>query len=310
MVYTLTANPSLDYIMNVPRLVAGETNRSKRERIVAGGKGLNVALVLKDFGVPVKAFGMIAGFTGEEWLRQASSQVDVEVIRLEEGETRINVKVAGVEETEVNASGPTVPLENRAQFEKMLDQLDYGDVLVISGNAGPGFPADSYGLLMDYLEGKNVKIIVDATGEQMRNALSRRPYLIKPNIEELKDIANTCVESEEDVIGCCERLIRMGAQNVLVSAGANGALWVGGDGRVFQIGAPPGRVKNTVGSGDAMVAAFLYGELQNMDIVDCVKLAVAAGSAGAFSEGLPTREDTLKIVDSLEVRVIAGMIEL
>lgn len=305
MIYTLTANPSLDYLMYTPRLMSGGTNRSKRERIVAGGKGLNVALVLKSFGVPVKAFGMIAGFTGEEWLRQASAQVDVEVVRLKEGETRINVKVEGVEETEINASGPMIPEGFRDEFKVMLEQIKDGDTLVISGNAAPGFPGDSYGILMDYLADKNVKVVVDATGELMRNALSRKPYLIKPNYEELKDIANTCIESEEDVIGCCERLIRMGAQNVLVSAGSRGALWVGGDGLVFQVDAPKGRVKNTIGSGDAMVSAFLYGQLQNMDIFDCVKLAVAAGSAGAFSEGLPTREDTLKFMDGLNCRIIS-----
>ena len=301
MVYTLTANPCLDYILKMPRIVLDATNRSKGEKIIAGGKGLNVARVLKSFGVEAKTYGVVAGFTGREWLRQVlEMNINTQVIQLKDGITRINIKLTGVEQTEINATGPDVSEDEKIAFYKMFDEVSRDDIMVISGNTIPKASDETYAKILRKLLPKGVKVILDCAGEQMRNALPLGPYLIKPNLDELKEIANTCLETQEDMVDCCERLIRMGAHNVFLSLGSDGAIFVGEDGAKYRIKAPMGRVKNTVGSGDAMVAAFVYGMLADMDMKESIRLAVAAGSAGAFSDELATKSSAYELLDSIE----------
>lgn len=305
MVYTLTCNPSLDYHMPLMRVHIGEMNRSKETRIVAGGKGLNVSTVLKSFGVETKALSFIGGFTGDEWIRLVEeSGIPVDVVSLPDGQTRINVKIDGIDQTEFNAAGPSVTREKLVEGYRFFELVKPGDMFCICGNGLVGMNQDAYANAMEYVMKKGARVVLDATGELMRQALCKRPLLIKPNLSELKDIANTAIDSEEDIIECSERLMKMGAQNVLVSLGKNGAIFVGADGMKYRIKAPKGRVVSSVGSGDSMVAAFIYGIENNMDIKDCLRLSVAAGSACAFSEKLATREDAYAILEKVEIERI------
>lgn len=307
MIYTLTANPSLDYMVEVRDFKEGETNRSKRADIVPGGKGLNVASVLHTFNVPVKALGIIAGFTGQEWIRLVRELgVDADVIELSEGQTRINVKLMGDKETEVNASGPALTPEKWEELMRLTDPIGAGDWLCVSGSACPGMSPDAYASLMQMPKERGAKIIVDAAGEQMRNALRFRPFLVKPNRRELEGITDTVIETEEDLIRSGKLLLGMGALNVLVSAGKDGAYWIGEDGVCYRIPAPAGQVKNTVGSGDTMVAAFLYGCESGLSREEILRLTVAAGSAGAFSENLVTKAEVYDILDSVKIEKIEG----
>lgn len=305
MIYTFTANPSLDYIMKVRKHNVGGTDRSIKEWIVAGGKGLNVSLVLNNFGMQTKALAITAGFTGKRWLELVDEAgVDVQTVMLDNGETRINVKLVGHEEVEINASGPIVPVSRHAEIHDMFEQISGDDTLVISGKGTPGMKPDSYAMIMDHLRDRGTRIIVDSSGDFMRPAIECNPYFIKPNFDELKDIGNTYIASEDDAICCCERLIRMGAQNVLLSLGKDGAIWVGGDGQKYKAKVPKGRIKSTVGSGDSMVAAFLYGLENNEPLEMCLKLAAAAGTAGAFSEKLVTKDEVYGILDKIEISQI------
>lgn len=301
MFYTLTCNPSLDYLMEVQRLKVGQVNRSKRSRIVAGGKGLNVAIVLKNFGEEVKALAVTAGFTGEEWLRLVKEEnVPVEVVKLDNGETRINVKLLGVDQTDINVLGPIITQAKIVEGYKLFEQVKGEDTFVISGNGLPGMIPTAYANIIDHLSVRGTKIALDATNDLMRNALPCHPYIIKPNIEELMQIGNTYLDTQEDIINCCNRLMRMGARNILVSMGKDGALFLGEDGLKYKVNAPKGRVKNTVGAGDSMLAAFLHATEHGMDIKDAVKLSVAAGSATAFSENLATSKEVYDILEKVE----------
>lgn len=305
MVYTLTANPSLDYVIKIHQFRTGETNRSQEEKIFAGGKGLNVAVVLNNFGVPVKTFAITAGFTGEEWIRLVEEYgVSAQVVKLDEGETRINVKMKATEETEINAVGPVVPKDKIQELYQLLDQITENDWLCISGKVSKGMEPSAYADMMRYLEDKHCRIVVDATGELLRQTLPFHPYLIKPNMAELKEIGNTCIDSLEDVRQCAKRLIRMGAQNVLVSLGKDGALWVGGDGTEYLAEAPSGKVKNSVGCGDAMIAAFIYAIGNGEEIEQAFRLAISAGSASAFSENLATKDEVYAILKDVKRKEI------
>lgn len=305
MVYTFSSNPSLDYIMHVGRIVPDEVNRSNAERIVAGGKGLNVALMLQNFGIPVKTLAITAGFTGAQWKKMVKEQgIEVDTLELAQGETRINVKLLGVEQTEINAMGPHVTLEEQPKIRAMLNQVGMDDILVLSGKGTPDMPDDVYQNIMTHLEDRNICTIIDSTGDVVRRALCKKPFLLKPNVKELSEITNSCIDNKNDIIGCCERLIKMGARNVLVSMAADGAIWVSETGDVYEAKAVSGRIKNSVGSGDSMVAAVIYGLHNNFDTKRLLQIAVAAGSASAFCENLATKQQVYDILDSVEVEKI------
>jgi len=309
MIYTFTANPSIDYIMNVPRFQPGELVRSSSEHIVPGGKGLNVATVLKSFGIETRNVAVLAGDTGKDWLNKVhESGLEMEAVWLESGMTRVNVKLMGIEQTEINAVGPTITDEDMAAITKKLKSLELpvqGDTVVLSGSILTGMPDTVFADIIGRMAAEGVKVILDtAAASAMRCAIAKHPYLIKPNVNELKLIANTAIDTEEDVINCAERLIRMGVQNVLVSLGKDGAIWVGEDGFKYKAFAPQGREKNSVGCGDSMVAAFIAGQEKGLDIKECIHLAVATGSAGAFSENLPTSEAGYDILKSVTGRTL------
>lgn len=305
MIYTFTPNPSLDYIMETPRINLGGLNRSKREWVKAGGKGLNVSQVLASLGADTKVLTITAGDNGKRWIRLVERMgIKLQTVHDDNGDTRVNVKLIGVEQTEINAIGPNLSDECVQPVYDMFDQIEDGDILVISGKRTPNRAADSFACIMDLLKDKDVKVVVDSSGEEARIALSRHPFFIKPNVDELEEIGNTSIDSEADIISCCDRLIKMGAQNALVSMGKDGAIWIGGNGFVYKAYAPEGRVKNTVGSGDSMLAAFLFGYTQGLEIEECVRLAVAAGSAGAFSDNLPTKEQVYDILNQVKGQVI------
>ena len=306
MIYTLTCNPSLDYHTPLTRINVGAMNRTKSARIVAGGKGLNVSVVLGSFGVETKTLAVVAGFTGDEWLSLARKEgVDVGVVALKEGQTRINVKIDGVDQTEINAPGPQISGDKMSEYFKLLDMIGSDDTLCICGNGLPGMAPHAYADIIDYVSQKGARIVVDATGDLMRNALSRKPFLIKPNESEMSEIANSSIDSEEDIIECAQRFLNMGVENVLVSLGKKGAILVCGDGAIYRASAPKGRARNTVGSGDSMLAAFLYGYDSGLSMREALALSVAAGSAAAFSENLATKEAAYAILDKVETEIIS-----
>lgn len=302
MVYTFTPNPSLDYMIKMLRLTHDTVNRCLEEKVIAGGKGLNVARMLKAFDVPVKVLAVTAGHAGAWWTDMVRDEgIDVQCVRLNEGETRINVKLTGVESTEINATGPLVPTEIKPQIYDMINQVQDGDILVICGIGTPDMRAVAYSNMIDMVSDRDVKVIVDSSGDTMRMALRKKPYLIKPNLKELEDLGNTSIDSPAEALDCMERIIKMGTRNVLLSMGEGGALWVGEDGVKLRAFAPQGRVVNAVGAGDSMLAAYIYAIINKMEVKEALRLSVAAGSATAFSEGFVGRKDVDALLDKVRV---------
>ena len=292
MVYTVTLNPAVDYVVQIDRLAPGEVNRAKRAFVQFGGKGVNVSVVLRRLGVESTALGFIAGFTGDALEQDLRAQgVQTDFVRLGQGMTRINVKLKAGEETEINAGGPPIgPDAQKALFEK-LDALRAGDVLVLAGSVPAGLAPDTYAQMLRRLDGRVVLAVVDAEQALLCSALACRPFLIKPNHIELGAIFGRTLRTQEDVAACAAQLHARGARNVLVSMAGDGALLLDETGACRRAPAPAGRVKNSVGAGDSMVAGFLAGWLQTGDFAHALRLGTAAGSAAAFSDGLPARAD-------------------
>ena len=301
MIYTITFNPALDYIMSVDEFDKGMVNRSKSEKILPGGKGINVSLVLTNLGVENTALGFIAGFTGkniEDILNNRGCKTDF--VKLQEGLSRINVKLMSEEETEINGNGPSIDEgELKCLYEK-FSKLNSEDVLVLAGSVPSSLPADIYSDIIKLVAEKGVKIVVDATGDLLVKCLKYKPFLIKPNNFELEQIFNVKLDSREDIVKYAIKLKEMGAINVLVSMGADGAILVDEFGKCYDLNAPDGKVVNTVGAGDSMVAGFLAGFYEKKDYEYAFKLAVAAGSASAFSEELATKDEIMKVYEKLE----------
>lgn len=298
MIYTVTFNPALDYIVRLPRLVAGETNRSQREELYFGGKGINVSLVLKELGVENTALGFIAGFTGDALADALQSKgIATDFIRLPEGLTRINVKLKAEAETEINAGGPPIPADcQRALLEK-LASLREGDTLVLAGSVPASMPKDLYEQIMAKFHGKGVRCVVDATGDLLLKVLKYKPFLIKPNLQELRELVGREPVGSEEVISAAKELQEQGAVNVLVSLGKEGALLLDEFGTVRKIGAVGGKPINTVGAGDSMVAGFLAGLGKGYDYA--LKLGSAAGGATACSEELATAQKIQKLMKEI-----------
>ncbi len=296
MIYTVTFNPSLDYILDLPALDMNHVNRTSGERILPGGKGINVSIVLHNLGIDNKAICFTSGFTGDA-LKTLLQQRDMnaDFIDLEEGLTRINVKLRSGGETEINGQGPEIKSQNIAELYEKLGYLDEEDYLVLAGSLPDTMSCTTYMDIMQMLQYNNSKIIVDATGELLLNVLPYKPFLIKPNNHELGKIFDVDITTKEAAIQYARLLMGRGARNVLVSMSSEGAVLVTEDGRVFEADAPQGEVKNSVGAGDSMLAGFLAGYTECEDFERAFKMGICAGSASAFSEEMATREEVVEL---------------
>lgn len=296
MIYTLTFNPSLDYIVTVSDFTCGIVNRTTEEIIFPGGKGINVSMVLKNLGFESTALGYYAGFTGDKLKSLLEEKgVKADFLPVKEGMTRINVKIRSKQESEINAQGPAISKEDVQKLYEKLDNLADGDILVMAGSIPDVMPGTMYMDIMKYLQGKNLKIIVDATKELLLNVLPYHPFLIKPNNHELGEIFHVKITEKSDVIYYAKQLQEKGARNVLVSMAGEGAVLVAEDGTVHTSEAPKGNVINSVGAGDSMVAGFLAGYLESGNYEKAFKMGVYTGSASAFSNELATKDKVIAL---------------
>jgi 1-phosphofructokinase len=300
MIYTVTFNPALDYVVKADHFTLGTVNRADWEGIYCGGKGLNVSTVLAALGFGSTALGFVAGFTGHEILKRVMNMgFRSDFIQVEKGMSRINVKIKSSEETELNGMGPEITGEDINLLFDKLDCLTEGDVLILSGSIPKTIDDDIYERIMARLKDRGVRIAVDATKDLLINVLPYRPFLIKPNNHELGEMFHVTLSSTEEIIEYGKRLQEMGAQNVLISMAGDGAILITADQEVYKMGVPKGIVKNSVGAGDSMVAGFLAGYLENGSYEHALRLGSAAGSATAFSEGLATRDEIMILYDEL-----------
>ncbi|MBD9245728.1 MAG: 1-phosphofructokinase [Coriobacteriaceae bacterium] len=292
MIFTVTFNPSLDYIVRVDEMRLGTINRTNYEQLLPGGKGINVSIVLGNLGHPSRALGFSAGVTGvalEKLLADAG--VDADLVHVKEGFTRINAKVKAVEETELNGQGPRIAPEDVDALFSKLDVLGQDDTLVISGSVPNTLPSDMYEQVMERLAGHGVRIVVDAERDLLTRVLPYRPFLVKPNNHELGDIFGVTLKTRDEVVPYARRMQEMGAQNVLVSMAGEGGVLVAADGQVYQSPAAKGTVVNSVGAGDSCVAGFLAGLMETGSYQTAFRMGLAAGSASAFSDHLATRPE-------------------
>lgn len=300
MINTITLNPSLDYIVNLDNLELDFVNRSTSEEIFAGGKGINVSIVLKNLGVESRALGFIAGFTGNEIERLLKEEgVESQFTKLKDGFSRINIKLKHGQETEINGTGPDLREEDVKSLYSKINEMNEGDFLVLAGSIPSTLPDDIYEKIMKDFEDKNFNIVVDATKNLLVNVLKYKPFLIKPNNHELGEIFNVKLKSNEEIIKYGKKLQDMGARNVLISMAGDGAIFLGENGEVFESNVPKGKVINSVGAGDSMVAGFLAGYSKNNDYKEAFKMGVATGSATAFSLGLATKNNVEELLKQL-----------
>ena len=305
MICTVTFNPSLDYIVSVDDFQLGMTNRTSSELILPGGKGINVSIVLKNLGLDSTALGYVAGFTGEELIRRLTDfGVNADFIKINHGMTRINLKLKSIDGTEINGCGPDIDAEALEQLMEKIDRLQEGDVLVLAGSIPYSMPDDIYQKIMERLDGRDVRIVVDATKDLLLNVLGHHPFLIKPNNHELGDIFGVKLSEREEVVPYAKKLQEKGAVNVLVSMAGKGAVLLAEDGSVYAAEAPKGTLKNGVGAGDSMVAGFLAGYGESGDYEHAFRMGLAAGSASAFSEQLATKDEIKKVYETCKITKI------
>ena len=299
MIYTVTFNPAIDYLVHTERLVEGAVNRSSSENITIGGKGINVSVILAELGIASKALGFTAGFTGEAIENGLTDMgIDYDFIRLPKGNSRINVKIYSDSETELNGQGPDIDHDSLSLLFDKLSALGSDDTLILAGSIPKSLPDNVYENILSNISGRNVRTVVDATGELLLKVLKYHPYLIKPNNIELGDMFGTVLTSEDSIIKHARDLQAMGARNVLVSMAEKGALLLCEGGVVLRQPACKGTVKNSVGAGDSMLAGFLAGSL-NGDYGYALKLGTACGGATAFSDGLAEKEDIYRLLRQL-----------
>jgi len=302
MIYTVTFNPSLDYIVSVEDFKLGMTNRTATEHMLPGGKGINVSIVLRQLGLDNTALGFVAGFTGEEIIRNLKEYgIQADFIRIPAGISRINVKMKNIDGTEINGMGPEISPDKMDQLMAQLEQLSQGDVLVLAGSIPKSMPDDIYRLILKRMESKKIMAVVDATGDLLMNVLPYHPFLIKPNNHELGELFDVSITTREQVVPYAKKLQERGAANVLVSMGGQGAVLVSETGEVYMAEAPAGELKNSVGAGDSMVAGFITGWITRRDYEYAFRMGVSTGSASAFSENLATRAEAEEVMKRCEV---------
>lgn len=305
MIYTVTLNPSIDYVIKVDKLTTGNINRVNEEHVYPGGKGINVTRILKSLDNDNIALGFVSGFTGDYIINSLQElNLKSDFIKVKKGFTRINVKVKSEEETEINGQGPKISEEELNQFYKVIDKLVDGDILILSGSIPSCLDERLYESIMKKVEDRDIKVIVDATKNLLLNVLKYKPFLIKPNNHELAEMFNVELNSTEDVVFYARKLKEMGAQNVLISMGKDGALLVTENNEVFASSVAKGEVVNSVGAGDSMVAGFIAGYLKSNSYEEALRLGAASGGATAFSSDLATREFIDKLVDEIKIEKI------
>lgn len=300
MIYTVTFNPSLDYIVSVENFRLGMTNRTSSEQMLPGGKGINVSTVLTNLGIENVALGFVAGFTGNEIIRRLDELgVKSDFISIEEGTSRINLKLKSIDGTEINGCGPEIGREKAEMLMGKLLSMQEGDTLVLAGSIPSSLPDDIYQRILKALEGRGIRTVVDATRDLLTNVLEYRPFLIKPNHHELGEIFGQEIRTREEAVPWGRRLQEMGARNVLVSMAGEGAVLIAEDGQVFHTPAPKGELVSGVGAGDSMVAGFLAGWMEKEDYEHAFYMGVSAGSASAFSENLAKKNEVMKVYEQM-----------
>ena len=301
MIYTITFNPALDYIVKMDEFNLGHVNRSNNEFVYAGGKGINVSIVLNNLEVKSKALGFIAGFTGDEIERRVREfGCDTDFIKLKEGMSRINVKIKADVESEINGGGPDISNEALDELYLKLNALKSGDILVLAGSIPKTLPVDIYERIMKKYGDRGVKFIVDTTGESLLKVLNYKPFLIKPNHHELAELFNVKINSQQEIVEYGKKLQEMGAENVLISMAGDGAILIKSNGEAIYSEVPKGVLKNSVGAGDSMVAGFIAGFIKEEKLEDGFIMGVATGSASAFSEGLATKDKVEELLAELK----------
>lgn len=300
MIYTITFNPSLDYVLKVPELSLGKINRSENEKIYIGGKGINVSRVLNTLGMKSIPLGFIAGFTGKELKSKLiDSGIEPEFIEVREGNTRINIKIKGEVETAINANGPNINDYSIALLLKQIDDLDSNDIVILAGYVPSTIDSSIYALICKKLYDKNVPFIVDTSGKHLIDSLKYNPFLIKPNKEEVEECLGIKIESIDDLRNGMKRLQELGALNVLVSLGEDGAMLIDDQGNEYGLSAPSINVVNSVGAGDSMLAGFMYGFLKNRDYKEALIYGVACGTATAQCDDLATIDKIELMLDKI-----------
>lgn len=292
MIYTVTFNPSLDYVVQMPELKVGDINRTQEEVMYPGGKGINVSLVLHNLGLDSQTLGFTAGFTGSEIIRLCREHgCSCDFIPIEKGFSRINMKIRAQEETAINGNGPAITPNHLEELLTQLNKLQSGDILVLAGSIPSSLPADTYEKILAQLQGRGIKFVVDATGDLLANVLKYQPWLVKPNNYELAEVLKITINTEEELVAAAKELQKRGAQNVLVSRAENGALLVDAHGQVHKRHALKGELVNSVGAGDSMVAGFIAGYLKHEDYEEALLWGLSSGSASAFKEWLAELPD-------------------
>lgn len=300
MIYTVTFNPAIDYVVHTAAMIPGTVNRSSYEEIYYGGKGINVSAVLSELGIRSKALGFIAGFTGEAIEKGVREMgIDTDFVKLPDGNSRINVKIKADTETELNGQGPHIDDEALSQLFKKLDRLKDGDTLILAGSIPNSLPSNVYERILEMLSDRDIRTVVDASGELLVNVLKYKPFLIKPNDHELGEIFGVNISTYDGVVEYAVKLQAMGARNVLVSMAGSGAILLCENGRLIKCGVCMGTVKNSVGAGDSMLAGFVAGSEEN-DLDYALKLGTACGGATAFSEGLAKKELIFELLKQLK----------
>lgn len=300
MIYTLTLNPSIDYVIDVENLELGKVNRTSKDFKFPGGKGINVSRILGNQKIDNIALGFLGGFTGKFIEDNLNSLgVKTEFIKVK-GDSRINVKIKSNEETEINGAGPMISAENLESLFNRLDQLVEGDILVLAGSIPSTLPRDLYLQIQKRVSQKNVKVVVDTSGKALLEAIKNKPFLIKPNNHEIEEIFDVKINSEKELIKYGKDLVSLGAENVIISMAGDGALLITEDG-VFKGNAPKGEVKNSVGAGDSLVGGFLAKYVESKDLITSFKNGIASGSASAFSLDLALAEDVNKLLPIIKI---------
>lgn len=302
MVYTVTFNPALDYLVTVDDFELEMTNRTKEEIMVPGGKGINVSILLSNLGIDSTALGFIAGFVGEEIEKRVVEYgIRSQFIKVEHGISRINVKIKNIDGTEINGMGPRISANKVAELMDILDKLNAGDVLVLAGSIPGSMPNDIYRKIMERLSEREILFVVDATKDLLTNVLEYKPFLIKPNHHELGELFGVTITERSEVPQYAKKLQEMGARNVLVSMGGKGAVLVAENGEMYEADVPKGELKNAVGSGDSMVAGFMAGWMEKESYAYAFQMGLASGSASAFSDYLATGNEIAQVYERCKI---------